>query len=82
MGWVDASLPYPLRVDGEKVPSEGRVFVRWVMPLPGELASVIPERVPRSNAPLGGAPSRNDESATEEDGTTTGEDFGGEETNG
>ena len=81
MGWVDAALPYPLRVDGEKVPSEGRVFVRWVMPLPGELASVIPDRVPRSNAPLGPAPSRDDESATEEVGTTTSESLSGEETN-
>lgn len=66
MGWVDAALPYPLRVDGEQVPSEGRVLVRWVMPLPGEFASVIPERVPRSTAPLTGS-QRNAESESEQE---------------
>lgn len=42
---ADAPLPYPLTVDGETVESSGKVLVRWVVPLPVDLASVTPERV-------------------------------------
>lgn len=42
---VDAPLPYPLTVDGETVESTGKVVVRWVVPLPVDLASVTPERL-------------------------------------
>jgi hypothetical protein len=41
----DTPLPYPLTVDGETVESSGKVVVRWVIPLPVDLASVTPERI-------------------------------------
>lgn len=44
----DTPLPYPLTVDGETVESSGKVVVRWVIPLPVDLGSVTPERVPTS----------------------------------
>lgn len=57
MGWMQAELPYPLRIDGEQVPSVGRVLVRWIQPLPGSYESVIPERIPRAPArTIGGEP--------------------------
>jgi hypothetical protein len=42
---VDAPLPYPITVDGDAVESSGKVVVRWVIPLPVDLASVTPERI-------------------------------------
>lgn len=45
-----AALPYPVLVDGERVPSEGRVVVRWVLPLPAPVEFVIPERFPVASA--------------------------------
>ncbi|MFM7261352.1 MAG: hypothetical protein ACKO3W_12185, partial [bacterium] len=48
MGWISAPLPYPLAVNGESVPSTGRVLVRWIQPLPAAYESVIPERIPRA----------------------------------
>lgn len=50
MGWMSAPLPYPLKVDGESVPSTGRVMVRWIQPLPAPYETVIPERIPRPAA--------------------------------
>jgi hypothetical protein len=41
---VDAPLPYAITVDGDAVESSGKVVVRWVVPLPVDLASVTPER--------------------------------------
>lgn len=46
----DVALPYPLTVDGEQVPSSGTVYVRWILPLPGDPARIVPERVSRAQA--------------------------------
>ncbi len=52
MGTLDAvTLPYPLTVDGEVVESKGRVIVRWIMPLPANYATVVPEKIPRASRP-------------------------------
>jgi hypothetical protein len=37
-------LPYPVEVDGETVPSEGRVIVRWILPLPADWTGIVPEK--------------------------------------
>jgi len=51
-GWLDgAKLPYPVTLDGEDIPSDGRVFVRWIMPLPSEPVWVVPEKIPASGKP-------------------------------
>ncbi len=61
-GWLrDVSLPYMLTVDGDEAPSEGRVFVRWVLPLPSDPSWIVPEKFPR---PTAGAPLPKDESST------------------
>lgn len=45
MGWLDAApLPFPMQLDGEPIDGEGRVFVRWVLPLPAESSWVVPDR--------------------------------------
>ncbi|MDI9402746.1 MAG: phage holin family protein [Limnohabitans sp.] len=51
MGWLrNAELPYAVVVDGEDVPSEGRVLVRWVLPLPSNLESIVPSWPARLSA--------------------------------
>ena len=51
MGWLaDVELPYPLTVDGEEVPAQGSVFVRWVLPLPADYSWVIPDKIPRTTS--------------------------------
>ena len=45
----DVPLPYPVTVDGESVPSNGSVYVRWVLPLPDDAALLVPERVLRGD---------------------------------
>jgi hypothetical protein len=40
----DVPLPYPVEVDGETVPSEGRVLVRWILPLPADWTGIVPEK--------------------------------------
>ena len=37
-------LPYPVEVDGAAVPSEGRVVVRWILPLPADWTGIVPEK--------------------------------------
>jgi len=50
-GWLDqAELPFPLALDGEEIPATGRVFVRWVAPLPSEPEWVIPDKLPAAGA--------------------------------
>jgi len=51
-GWLDgAELPYPLALDGERVPSSGRVLVRWMTPLPSDPLWVVPDKFPASGKP-------------------------------
>ena len=51
MGWLaDVELPYPLTVDGEEVPAQGSVFVRWVLPLPADYSWVIPDKIRRTTS--------------------------------
>jgi hypothetical protein len=53
MGSLDnAALPFPLLLDGDTVASEGRVMVRWVLPLPADADWIVPDRIPRGTKPL------------------------------
>ncbi len=52
MGFLDnAALPFPLLLDGDPVASEGRVMVRWVLPLPADADWIVPDRIPRGTKP-------------------------------
>jgi hypothetical protein len=53
MGFLDnAALPVPLLLDGDPGASEGRVMVRWVLPLPADADWIVPDRIPRGTKPL------------------------------
>jgi hypothetical protein len=45
MGWLDGpAIPFPMRLDGEPIPSSGRTLVRWILPLPAETSWIVPDR--------------------------------------
>lgn len=74
MGWLrSAELPYPVLVDDESVPSEGRVLVRWVLPLPAELESIIPSWPARLSA-VSADEKRAKQDATDDRGGESSED--------